>query len=303
MKFLNFEHAGIIKTGILSSNDSIINLRSVFQALGHDPCLILTDIDFIGNFNAIESLLNKILEDKDNKIESIPLERVKIVAPVLNPSKIICLGLNYKDHAAETGQKLPKLPMLFNKASTAVIGMDDPIIIPHTRRKMVKPLFPIRFLDYEVELAIVIGEPCKRVSIEDAPKYILGYTILNDVSARMEQLLDKQFFRSKSFDTFAPLGPWIVTSDELDPKNLKITCKVNGEVMQDSNTSNMNFNVFEIVSFISDSITLLPGDIIGTGTPPGVGAARNPPKSLKAGDLVEVTIEKIGTLRNRVRED
>ncbi len=303
MKFLNFEHAGIIKTGLLTSNDSVIDLQSVFQALGHDSCLILTDIDFIGNFNTIQSLLNKILEDKENEIETIPLERVKLVAPVLNPSKIICLGLNYKDHAAETGQKLPKLPMLFTKAPTAIIGMEDSIVIPRTRRKMDKPLFPIRFLDYEVELAIVIGEKCKRVSIEDAPNYILGYTILNDTSARMEQMSDKQFFRSKSFDTFAPLGPWIVTSDEIDPLNLKITCKVNGAVMQDSNTNNMNFNVFEIVSFISDSLTLLPGDIIGTGTPPGVGAARKPPRSLKAGDLIEMTIEKIGTLRNHVRED
>ena len=304
MKFLNFEHAGLFKTGLLTPLDRIIDLKSVFQSLGQDPCLILNDSDFIGNYYAIESLLNNILEDKIGKIETIPLTDVNIMASVLNPSKIICLGLNYKDHAAETGQKLPKLPMLFSKAPTAIIGMDDEIIIPQVRPKMERDPRPIRFLDYEVELAIIIGKTCKRVSIEEASESILGYTILNDVSARMEQMADKQFFRSKSFDTFAPIGPWIVTSDEIeDPMNLKITCKVNGEVMQDSNTVNMNFNVFEIVSFISDSITLLPGDIIGTGTPPGVGAARNPPKSLKAGDLVEMTIEKIGTLRNRIRKD
>lgn len=304
MKFLNYSQRSQNSCGILIENDQILDLKRVFEFLGQEPSLVDSDSNFFKNYFKNKPILDKFFADYIGKIQPISLTNVKILAPVLNPSKIICLGLNYRDHAEETGQKLPKLPMLFAKAPSAIIGMDDEIQIPRVRKKMGKELRPIQFLDYEVELAIVIGKTTKRVSVENAPKSILGYTILNDVSARMEQMADKQYFRSKSFDTFAPLGPWIVTFDEIDdPMNLKITCQVNGEVMQDSNTGNMNFNVYEIVSFISESITLLPGDIIGTGTPPGVGAARKPPKSLKAGDLIEMTIEKIGTLRNPVREE
>ncbi|NVM52063.1 MAG: fumarylacetoacetate hydrolase family protein [Candidatus Helarchaeota archaeon] len=302
MKFLNYRQNGTINCGILLEPSHVLSLKNVIQFLGKDLSLVERDIDFFNNYISLRPELDEVLKKSSDKIEKISLTDVKILAPILKPSKIMCLGLNYRDHAEETGQKLPKLPMLFAKAPTAVIGMDDEIQIPKVRKKIGKELRPIQFLDYEVELAIVIGKECKRVLVEEAQNYILGYTILNDVSARMEQMADKQFFRSKSFDTFAPLGPWIVTSDEIqDPMNLNVECKVNGEIMQNSNTRNMNFNVYEIVSFISESITLLPGDIIGTGTPPGVGAARKPPKSLKAGDLIDMTIEKVGTLRNRVQ--
>lgn len=287
---------------MLLGSEYVLRLIDIIQLLGKDHSLVERDINFFNNFFSLKPELDEVLKKSQDAIEKIPLSDTKILAPVLNPTKIICLGLNYRDHAEETGQKLPKLPMLFAKAPSAVIGMGDTIQIPQVRKKMGKDLRPIQFLDYEVELAIVIGKECKRVPVEEAQNYILGYTVLNDVSARMEQMADKQFFRSKSFDTFAPLGPWIVTSDEIqDPMNLNVECRVNGEIMQNSNTRNMNFNVYEIVSFISESITLLPGDIIGTGTPPGVGAARKPPKSLKAGDFIEMTIQRVGTLRNRVR--
>ena len=302
MKFLNYSKQNKISCGILSGTDRILDLKNVLHFLGKDIAMGDSDTHFFNNYFALKSLIDEFLTKSPKEIQTIPLSEVKILAPILNPFKIICLGLNYRDHAAESGEKLPKLPMLFAKAPTAIIGVDDEIKIPKVRKKINGSSIPINFLDYEVELAIIIGKKCYRTSKEDAKEYILGYTILNDVSARIEQMADKQFFRSKSFDTFAPLGPWIVTSDEIgDPMNLKIDCKVNGQIMQNSNTQNMNFNVYEIISFISEAITLLPGDIIGTGTPAGVGAGKNPPQSLKSGDLVELTIENIGSLRNRVQ--
>ena len=302
MKVLNYRHENSIKIGILREPEQIVNLEHIISAMGKDLNLVEHDLSFIENYYRLKPELAAFLKQSSREIKAMPISEVEILAPVLHPSKIICLGLNYKDHAKETRQKLPRLPMLFAKAPTAILGMDGTIIIPQVHKSKEKNPRPIQFIDYEVELAIIMGQKCKGVFIEDAQNYILGYTILNDVSARMEQIADKQFFRSKSFDTFAPLGPWIVTSDEIgDPMNLNIECRVNGEIMQASNTRNMNFSVFEIVSFISEAITLLPGDIIGTGTPPGVGAAQKPPRSLRPGDMVEMNIENIGTLRNKVR--
>jgi 2-keto-4-pentenoate hydratase/2-oxohepta-3-ene-1,7-dioic acid hydratase in catechol pathway len=302
MKFLNYLKHNRINCGIFCGSDRILDLTNVLQFLGKDITMGDSDTHFFNNYFALKPLLDDLLRNIPKELQAIPISEVKILAPALNPSKIICLGLNYRDHAAESGEKLPKLPMLFSKAPSAIIGLDDEIKIPKVRKKITGSSIPINFLDYEVELAIIIGKKCYQTSVEDAKEYILGFTILNDVSARIEQMADKQFFRSKSFDTFAPLGPWIVSSDEIgDPMNLKIECKVNGQIMQNSNTQNMNFNIYEIVSFISEAITLLPGDIIGTGTPAGVGAGKNPPQSLKSGNLVELTIENIGSLRNRVQ--
>ncbi len=302
MKFLNYRQNGQVKCGILIDQNKILDLQTIGQFLGQETSLFKNDSAFFTNYFAFKLRLDEFLEKNSQQVELTPLSEVKILSPVLNPSKIICIGLNYRDHAEETRAKIPHLPMLFSKAPSAIIGMDDIIQIPSVRQKITGKMRPISFVDYEAELATVIGKPCRTVSIEDAHSYILGYTILNDVSARMEQVADQQYFRSKSFDTFAPLGPWIVTSDEIgDPMNLHIECRVNGELQQDSNTQNMNFNVYELVSFISDAITLFPGDIIGTGTPAGVGIAKKPPRSLKSGDLVEMTIENIGCLRNRIR--
>jgi len=304
MKFLNFQQDGKIECGILIDSDRILELKNIFQFLGKDPCLVESDTKFFFQYDKIKNLIDAFLENPNfQEIESRDLSKVKLLSPVLHPSKIVCLGMNYKDHAIETGQQLPELPMLFSKASTAIIGMDDNIIIPKVRSTITGIAQPITILDYEVELAIIIGRICKGISIEEAPDYILGYTILNDVSARVEQMNDKQYFRSKSFDTFAPLGPWIVTSDSIgDPMNLHLECYVNEELRQNSSTNEMNFNIYEIVSFISEAMTLLPGDIIGTGTPSGVGASRKPPLSLRAGDIIEMTIENIGLLRNYVED-
>ena len=303
MKFLNFRQSGKIKCGLLIDSDQILELRSLFQYLGKDPSLVESDSQFFYNYFSIKDAITAFLEKANfQSLKSINLSEVKLLSPDLHPSKIVCLGLNYKEHALETGQKLPKLPMLFSKASTAVIGMDEALILPKVRGTIAGAAQPIAVLDYEVELAVIIGKTCKGASIEAAPNYILGYTILNDVSARMEQMNDKQYFRSKSFDTFAPLGPWIVSSDSIgDPMNLHIECRVNGELRQNSNTNDMNFNIYETISFVSEAITLLPGDIIGTGTPAGVGASRKPPLSLKGGDLIEMSIENIGLLRNSVQ--
>jgi 2-keto-4-pentenoate hydratase/2-oxohepta-3-ene-1,7-dioic acid hydratase in catechol pathway len=212
-------------------------------------------------------------------------------APVPRPGKIVCVGLNYRDHAEESGLAVPATPVIFSKFSTCVIAPGEPVVIPATSEKV----------DYEAELAVVIGRHAKDVSADRAYDYVLGYTAFNDVTARDFQFGDGQWQRGKSCDTFAPMGQTIVTADEIpDPHTLRITMKVNGAVMQDSNTNQLIFRVPELIAFISASITLEPGDIIATGTPAGVGFARKPPVFLKPGDKMDVEIERIGGLGNPI---
>ncbi|HVL81016.1 MAG TPA: fumarylacetoacetate hydrolase family protein [Actinomycetota bacterium] len=223
--------------------------------------------------------------------ETRPLAEVKLLAPVPRPGKIICIGLNYRDHAAESGMPVPETPVVFAKFGNTVSGPGDPILIPPITSEV----------DYEAELAIVIGSQARAVGVDEAAQHILGYTCVNDVSARDIQLGDGQWVRGKSLDTFCPMGPWIVTPDELgDPTGLPIRCVVNGEVLQDSSTAQMVFGPAELVSFLSQGITLEPGDVIATGTPPGVGFARKPPVYLRPGDTVSVQIDGIGELTNPV---
>lgn len=223
------------------------------------------------------------------------LAEVRFAAPITRPEKIICVGLNYRDHAAESGQPVPEVPVLFAKFRNSLIGPGDPIRLPMAAPSLV---------DYEAELAVVIGRPARRVSTSTALEYVAGYTCANDVSARDLQMRGGQWLRGKAVDTFLPLGPWLVTSDEVaDPQKLRIRCSINGEVLQDSSTKEMVFGVAELVSFISQTITLSPGDVILTGTPPGVGTARKPPRYLKAGDRVTVSIEGIGELTNPVEAE
>jgi 2-keto-4-pentenoate hydratase/2-oxohepta-3-ene-1,7-dioic acid hydratase in catechol pathway len=210
----------------------------------------------------------------------IALSEVRLLAPT-TPSKIVAIGLNYADHAAEGNRELPKEPMLFIKPSTAVIGPGDEIVYPPQTTN----------LHHEGELAIVIGQTARNVAQHDAWRYVLGYTCANDVTARDLQRRDVQFTRGKGFDTFAPLGPWIVTG--LDPSDLALETRVNGAVRQHSRTSQLIFNCDFLVSFISQVMTLLPGDVISTGTPAGVGP-------MKVGDVVEVEIEQIGCLKNTI---
>ncbi len=201
--------------------------------------------------------------------------------PPVTPSKIVAIGLNYKAHAKEFGKPMPDEPLIFIKPATAIIGDGDDIVYPEMSKRV----------DYEGELAVVIGREAKKVSVDLAGEYIFGYTIMNDVTARDLQAKDVQYTRAKGFDTFAPIGPWIET--ELNPGNLSIRTYVNGILKQDGNTSDMQFTINSIIHFVSQIMTLLPGDVISTGTPPGIGPVNR-------GDTVEVEIQSIGRLRNKV---
>ena len=216
---------------------------------------------------------------------------VELLAPIPNPPKIICLAFNYYDHARDAGLTPSDEPVIFMKPRTA---LNDPF------RDVICPSFVTR-LDYEAELAVVIGKETKKVTEENALNSVFGYMIMHDVSARDIQFKDKQFTRGKGIDTFAPCGPWITTRDEVDdPQNLKIVSKVNNEVRQNSSSSNMVIPIKRIISTLSRTMTLEPGDIISTGTPAGVAMSMKEPRYLKDGDVVEITIEKLGTIRNRV---
>jgi acylpyruvate hydrolase len=220
-----------------------------------------------------------------------PLAKARLLAPIPRPGKITCVGMNYADHAREQGHEPPKSPIFFLKSGNTICGPGDAIHLPPNSSQV----------DYEAEFAVVIGKRGSRIPEEKAYDYVAGYMILHDVSARDLQFSDGQWYRGKSCDTFAPTGPWIVTRDEIkDPHNLRISLTLNGETMQDSNTSNLIFSVPYLISYLSQSATWEVGDLISTGTPPGVGVFRKPPVFLKAGDTTSVTVEKLGTLTNSV---
>ena len=274
MKLIRFGEKNKEKPGIQLDDDQRIDVSSFID-------------DYDENFfykigiKKLRSWLNK------NK-EKCPIidNNIRIGPPISRPSKIVCVGLNYAKHAAETGMKIPDEPVLFYKSSSAITGPYDPIIIPKNSSKT----------DWEVELAIVMGKRASYVSKEDALNYIAGYVLHNDVSEREFQIeRSGQWVKGKSCDSFAPIGPFIATADEIEnPNNLNLWLKVNGEEMQNSNTSDFIFNFEEVVSYISQFMTLMPGDIISTGTPFGVGLGLNPPKYLKEGDIVELGIEGLG---------
>jgi 2-keto-4-pentenoate hydratase/2-oxohepta-3-ene-1,7-dioic acid hydratase in catechol pathway len=225
-----------------------------------------------------------------------PASAVKLLAPIPDPPKIVCVGLNYRDHAAESGAPIPKEPVLFSKFATAIIGPDEPIRLPAVSREV----------DFEAELVLVVGKKGRHLSAAAALEHLAGYTIGHDVSARDWQLKKdgKQWLAGKTFDTFAPIGPVLVTADEIaDPHNLTIRLRLNGQIMQDSNTRQMIFHAGDVLAYVSQIVTLEPGDLIFTGTPPGVGFARKPPIFLKDGDVVEVEIEGLGVLRNPVVQE
>jgi 2-keto-4-pentenoate hydratase/2-oxohepta-3-ene-1,7-dioic acid hydratase in catechol pathway len=220
-----------------------------------------------------------------------PLGSARLRAPLPRPSKIVCVGRNYAEHAHERGAEIPTQPIFFLKSANTICGPGDPVVLPPNSVQV----------DYEAEFAVVIGKGGKRIPEENAYEHIAGYTILNDVSGRDMQRDDKQWFRGKSCDTFAPTGPWIVTKDEIpDPHGLRIALTLNGETMQDSNTRNLIFKVPFLISYLSQSLTWEAGDLLSTGTPEGVGAHRTPPVFLKPGDTVSITIERLGTLTNPV---
>ena len=228
-------------------------------------------------------------------IAGIPLREAKLLAPVPRPGKILAVGLNYRSHAEEQHREPPDHPVIFAKLPTAVVGPDSEVRWSPGLTQAV---------DCEVELAVVIGRTCRRVESAEALDFVAGYTCLNDVTARDLQYSDRQFVRGKSLDTFCPLGPWLVTADEIpDPQVLGLSCRVNGEVRQRSSTADMIFGVAELIAFCSQAFTLEPGDVIATGTPAGVGWFREPKLLLHDGDEVEVEIERIGILRNMCVEE
>ncbi len=283
----------------------MIDLPSAQRALGEriplsDPMIPLRMIRLLEGGSPVLRTAQRTLRktarlDPDSPLFrriAHPLNSVKLLAPIPHPRKnIICLGANYSDHALETGREVPPHPVFFTKAPTAVIGPDEAITYHRC----------VRYLDYEVELAFIVGKRGRDIDRRDAYKHIAGYTIMNDVSERGLQRRHEQWFKGKSLDTFAPMGPCLVTRDQIpDPNNLDLELTVNGEVRQKSNTRNMVFKIPVLVEEISSGMTLEPGDIVSTGTPAGVGFTRDPPEYLKPGDVVEARIERIGVLTNPV---
>ncbi|WP_322507067.1 fumarylacetoacetate hydrolase family protein [Anaerolinea sp.] len=246
--------------------------------------------------SSIEAIIHKgdrfvenILERKST-YESVSLSQVRLKAPLQNPEKIIGIGLNYKDHCREQNVPVPEHPLVFAKFSSSIIGNGDAICWNTELTRQV---------DFEVELGVIIGKKARNVSTQEALEHVFGYTIINDVSARDLQFRDRQWVRAKSLDTFCPMGPWIVTADEIpDPQALHLSTELNGVKMQNSSTAEMVFSVAELISFLSQAFTLQPGDIIATGTPDGVGVFRKPPVFLQNGDSLRMEIEKIGVLEN-----
>lgn len=275
MRLVRFGQKGKEKPGLWKAGN-IVDLTKIFPR-----------IPDIGEAFFQEDWLAKVSRVTDPGQKS----QERLGCPVVRPSKIICLGKNYAEHAKEGGFAKPDTPLIFSKTPNALNGPYDPIILPKSSGQV----------DWEVELAVIIGKEGKRINRKDAFDYVAGYSVMNDVSGREAQFSDSQWFRGKSFDTFAPVGPFIVTPDEIDDvHNLRLTAIVAGAVMQDGNTRDMIFDIPTIIENISEDITLLPGDIIATGTPVGVGIFRNPPVVLKPGDVVECWIEKIGSIINKV---
>ena len=276
--------------------DKVVCLPALIKHLGEKFPERLEDFINLGT-KGIEKAEKLVKNANENAIAraSLKVSEITLLAPIASPPKIVCLGLNYRDHAAEQNAPIPNEPIIFMKPHTTIIGPNENIV---------KPSF-VKQLDYEAELAIVIGRKAKNVPVSKAKSYIFGYTILNDISARDIQFKDKQWTRGKSFDTFAPTGPHIITVNQLqDTSNLSIRTWVNKELRQNSTTKNMVFNVYEIIHHLSRVMTLEPCDIIATGTPAGVGFALKPqPKFLQTGDIVRIEIEKIGILENMVVEE
>lgn len=280
MKLLRFGQNGAEKPGILDADGVIRDLSSIVGDLSGET---LSD----AGLAAI----------RDADLASLPVvdPNTRLGPPIAGTGKFICIGLNYADHAAESGLAVPSEPVIFMKATSAICGPNDPIIIPRGSEKT----------DWEVELAVVIGTRAKYVSEEDALNYVAGYCVTNDVSERAFQIERQgQWTKGKSCDNYGQIGPWLVTRDDVaEPQNLSMWLKVNGETKQDGSTNTMVYGVAHVVSYLSQFMSLMPGDVISTGTPPGVGMGQNPQQYLRAGDVVELGIEGLGSQRQDVIAD
>lgn len=283
MRLATFSHGGRRRIGVVDGGD-LVDLAGAAPSLPTDMLAFLEAGD--GALHAAR--------EAAAAGPRLPLADVALEAPIARPPKFLAVGLNYADHVAESGMETPKIPTIFNKQSTCVTGPTAPIHLPRASQA----------LDYEGELGFVIGRRCRHVSRDDAPDVIAGYLVVNDVSVRDWQLRTPTWTMGKSFDTHGPIGPWIVTADEIsDPHQLCLRTWVNGELRQDTNTKQLIFDCFALVEHLSTAFTLEPGDVIATGTPSGVGIAAKPPKLLVAGDVVRVEIEGIGGIENPVVEE
>jgi 2-keto-4-pentenoate hydratase/2-oxohepta-3-ene-1,7-dioic acid hydratase in catechol pathway len=283
MKFVTFEHNGLTEPGVLL-DDKVIGLK----AAGFTALLQLIQ----GGSEALQKVKGWL--EKPSAEAIVPLKKVRLLAPLPRPPKIICVGLNYRDHALECNAEIPQVPTIFSKYTTAIIGPGEAIVLPKNSKQP----------DYEAEFAVVIGKGGRYISKDRWREHVFGYTNLNDVSARDFQEATSQWMIGKTFDTFAPMGPAVVTADEIpDPHTLDIQMIINGEVLQSSNTSQMVFHIADLIEHLSSVFTLEPGDIISTGTPGGVGEAKKPPRWLRPGDNVVVRISGIPELHNEVRAE
>jgi len=283
MRLVSFEKNGEVRLGAVRQG-AYVDLAQADASIGSCMNNLLGDAD----------LLDRARQVVESAKDTIDPQTVKLLAPTPFPQKVICIGLNYADHAAESGAEIPSQPVVFCKFPTAVRAHDDPIELPGSSDQV----------DYEAELVVVIGQGGKNIAEADALNHVAGYTCGHDVSARDWQkgTPGGQWLLGKTFDSFAPMGPELVTADEVgDPGVLNIALRLNGETMQDSNTKQLIFSVPHLIAHVSSVCTLSPGDVIFTGTPPGVGAARKPPVFLKPGDQVEIEIEKLGVLKNPVQ--
>ena len=279
MRLASFSFEDRVSVGVVVG-DEVVDLYLAAPDAPHDMC------DFLAMGEDARIMAEMAVERGGNRR---PLSDVQLLSPVPNPKKFLAVGLNYADHIAETGAETPRYPTIFTKQVSCVNQPGGGVQIPLASRAV----------DYEGELGIVIGETCRHVSAADAATVIAGYTIVNDVSVRDFQNRTRQFTMGKSFDTHGPIGPVIVTGDELgDPHTLDIQTSVNGEVRQNSNTKHLIFDCYDIIEYLTQAMTLEPGDVIATGTPSGVAAAMTPPRWLVAGDTVSITISGIGTLEN-----
>lgn len=259
--------------------------------------VLLNRLGFVGSIEQLISAgADDLAEIKSNLSkfnEFLPYKNEELDAPLRKPGKIVAIGLNYIDHASESKMVLPKQPLIFTKFNSSITGPFDPIIISSSVTDQA---------DYEVELAVVIGKRAKNINKENALDYVFGYTIINDISARNIQFEDGQWVRGKSLDTFCPMGPYVITSDEIaDPQGLQLKCTVNNEVLQKASTKDMIFGVADLISILSKSFTLEPGDIISTGTPSGVGFIRKPPIYLRDNDVMITEVQHLGKLINKVK--
>ncbi len=310
MRLVTYQHQGQSRVGA-QLDEQIVDLNRAYQAsLNHahnTDELAVADArvpsDMIGLLRGGDASLRaaqqglvyvrRQLEVEGNTLNHqgivYAIESISILQPVLRPGKVICLGLNYRDHAAEAGMAIPEYPVLFHKVAGSLIGHNQPVVVPRISSK----------IDFEGELAIIIGRRGKYIAEDEALSYVAGYTVANDISARDLQFRTSQWTTGKMLDTFGPLGPALVTRDEVpDPNALRIKTTLNGQVMQDGNTADMIFHVPFIVSYISEIVTIEPGDVILTGTPAGIGNTRTPPVFMKPGDTISVEIERLGILTN-----